>query len=137
MNPYPHGYWSGLLPLSCSGDSYLCLFLMLGKTLKKIICRKVISHWHLGFSKLKMTDTYILFFFWPHQCHMEAPGPGITSDLWQCQIINPLCHSGNSDRYLFFTSHIKYFLFCYNFQYFLNNVPRLGKGCYFHSKDFE
>ena len=43
-------------------------------------------------------------FFWPLLWHVEVLGPGTepesqlppTSQLWQCWILNPLCHSGNS-----------------------------------------
>ena len=46
----------------------------------------------------------IAFIFWPHLRHMEVLCPGIKSEwqlwpspqLWQCQLLNPLCHSGNS-----------------------------------------
>ena len=44
------------------------------------------------------------FFFWPHQHHIEVPGPGIKSkaqlrpapQLQPCWILNPRCHSENS-----------------------------------------
>ena len=50
------------------------------------------------------------FLFWPHMQHMEVPGPGMKSkvklqsmpQLWQCQILNLLYHSGNSNRFIFF-----------------------------------
>ena len=48
--------------------------------------------------------TFIDLFFLPHPWPLEIPGPGIESEpqlrpmpqLWQCQILDLLCQSGNS-----------------------------------------
>ena len=46
-----------------------------------------------------------LYFFWggPHPQHMDVPGPGVkpepqlrpTPELWQHQILHPLCQAGD------------------------------------------
>ena len=55
----------------------------------------------LSFAPLK--SIAVFFFFQPPSQHMKVPSPGIESKLWlwpthlwQCWILNLLCHSGNS-----------------------------------------
>ena len=71
----------------------------------------------------------LLFFFWPYLRHVEVPHPGINTGHsidWSCgsgsQILNPLCHSGNSKLlFLFFII----FLFLGPHAWHME-VPKLG-----------
>ena len=52
-------------------------------------------------------DTFSLSLSLPRLRHMEVPKPGIKSEFqlkptpWQHQVLNPVCHSGNSTFSLF------------------------------------
>ena len=61
------------------------------------------------YSEAMIGAGFWLFLFLPCPRHMEVPGRGIRSklqlqpmpQLQQCWILNPLCRSGNSGRFLF------------------------------------
>ena len=66
------------------------------------------------------------FLFWPYLQHME---PGIESELqlWQCRILNALCHSGNSWKrcmsltfYFFLDSTCKWYYAVFVFSWLIS-----------------
>ena len=63
------------------------------------------SQWKVTFILPYHISSYQpLFFFWLYSWYMEVSGPGMESEpqlwttpqLWQCRILNSLCHSRNS-----------------------------------------
>ena len=79
-----------------------------GVRARVMILKEVRRRWHrdvpVFFSNTSFL--FVLFFSFGHPLwHMDVPGPRIKSELklqptpqlHQCQILNPLCHSGNSN----------------------------------------
>ena len=54
--------------------------------------------WHIFFSK----NVFFIFIFWPYLQRIQVPGPGIKPmpPQRQCWVLNPLCHSGDSQAHL-------------------------------------
>ena len=70
--------------------------------------------------------TISVYIYWPHLQHMDVPGPAIKStpqqrpqrQLWQCQILNPLCHQGTPSYH-----HLEMLHFLYE-----KNTQRFNSG---------
>ena len=69
--------------------------------------RLSVAMWSHKVSKVLFGRIILCTFFWPHPCHVEALRPGAelapqlqpVPQLWQCQIFNPLCHTGTFNVY--------------------------------------
>ena len=97
----------------------MCISLILIFISKSVSDKLWVDQDHTA-SKLVSRRVKKFFFLWLHPQHMAVLGPGIESEpqlwpmpqLWQCQILNPLHHSGNSRRtkivtqiYLYYAAH--------------------------------
>ena len=55
------------------------------------------SDHHTSITTPFVSLSLLFLILWPHLRHMEAPGSGteLEPQLWQCQILNPLCQAGD------------------------------------------